>query len=226
VRMDATEVARRFLDSFRLHDVVHEEELEVDSTPWPNPTGPTGAAGHILRAQAAAKAESDFEDILNARAPGQDVLEHDENVGLLLALFITGRRRGGDVAFRNSGVVIGDHRNDVTHVTVEVGAKRSDFTVEFLVRRDETGPHPDWHPEAGDSVPDVLTLTRELALIREDHGFEEPHPSDQKTRRHGLASLGMMVMAYTRDEAGRDPFGLARRALDDLERATADPFTR
>ena len=123
-------------------------------------------------------------------------------------------------------MLVGDHPNDITHLSIEVGARRSDFIVEFLLRREESGPHPEWHPGADESVPDSLTVTKELALIREDHGFEEPHSSDHKTRRGGLMSLGLMVMPYQAHEAGRDPFGLAGRALADLERATTDPFIR
>ena len=38
---------------------------------------------------------------------------------------------------------VGDHPNDITHLSIEVAARRSDFIVEFLLRREEFGPEPD-----------------------------------------------------------------------------------
>jgi len=168
---------------------------------------------------------SDVEYFLN-QSPGRELFEREENVGLVLALFIVAREMGGDIQLRNGTTVMGDHLADVTEITIEVAARRSDFTIDFLITWDEHGPHPDWYPGADETVQHSLEVRKELALFRDDPFPGQPAPSDRKTRRGGLASLGLMVTPFELQEAQRDPFGLAKRALSDLQRAVSEEFVR
>lgn len=220
--MQKTELARRFTDSFRLQEVLHPDEYEGYERSA-DANDPFEAAAGILQAQAATRAISEFERLLNAPGPGQDFFDHEENVGLALALFITARAKGGDVELRNGQVVIGDRLEDITRVSIEVTARRGDFDIDFLISWDELGPHPEWYAGADETVPHTLEVHKELALIRDDVPGSSS-PSDRKTRRAGLTSLRLLVMSFERAEAERDPFGLAKRALGDLRRAAFEPF--
>lgn len=70
--MTESELAAKFLSSFSLHEVMHQEEIEGFAVAAA-PKDPFEAAAHILRAQAAARIESDIELICNARGPSQDI---------------------------------------------------------------------------------------------------------------------------------------------------------
>jgi hypothetical protein len=222
--MTRTEVAKRFANSLALHEVLCDADSEDYAAP-PDPDDVFSAAVNALRVQAADRVENDVENLLVAPGRGRDVLAREENIALLLALFIVGRDATDGAEACNGHIVIGDHENGLSSLRIEVAARRSDFDIEFLLTWREEGPHPEWYPGAGDDVPHSLHVTKQMALIRDQAGSGEPSRSDRKTRRGGLSSLGLLVMSYEDGEAGRDPFGLAKRALSDLERAANEDFT-
>jgi hypothetical protein len=215
-------VAAKFLASQRAHQV-SESALDIDADEM-EPDAPSDveeAAEPLLRALAADRVARDVESILEwGRRLG--VLEVQANVALLLAMFVTARQRGA-CQMRAGQHTAGDHLNDITEITIEVGARRSDFDLEFLVTWHELGPHPDWRSGEERGEPHTLEVTKEMAVICDNPPSGE-FPSDQKTRRAGLSSLGLLVFSYRREEAEHDPYGLAARAVGELWRVVNEEF--
>jgi hypothetical protein len=222
--MDETELAQRFEQSLSLHEVMDYpepgESLDDVARNWSE--GVLAAAQWTLAAQSIKHLHNDLRFFLHQ---GDDFVKalfaDDRNLGLLLALFIAGRELGDAVTLVNDSVAIGDHPNGLSTIRVEVGARRGDFRIEFLIAWTEFGPHPAWEGPGDTQNPSSLEVTRELALVRE-HRVEGA--SDRKTRRLGLASLGMTVVSYDDGEEERDPVGVATRALREVQRAADDEF--
>jgi hypothetical protein len=225
--MQDTELTTRFLESLRFHGPIEDwdpdESLDVCAEEYTS--GLLAAAGRVLARQAIARQFREVEALLNTRDAGAAaVLDRESNVAMLLALFIAGREGAdGGVQLRAGTQVVGDHIDGLSEVQVEVGVRRGDFTVEFLVTWDEFGPNPAHRDD--ESQPTGLEMTYELALIRDQAGPKEPPLSDRKTRRIGLESLGPMVETYEDSEAERDPFGVAARVFKRLQRRLDDDFT-
>ena len=171
------------------------------------------AALATIEKQTAGKVAAEIEHLLHqGRAP-----RDDQDLALVLALFIYSRHAGEGAQIVFGDLVFGDHADQhLTEVRIEPNAKRGDFDLDVLVAFREFGPHPDRE----NGGPDSLTVVKEAALLRKQIGAETY--ADEELRRRAMADLGLTAVIYDADEIERDPFALARRVIDDLGREARD----
>ncbi len=225
--VDGINTAESFLESLRLHQPSECPDSQESLDAWLDgyDSGVIGAAARVLVRQEGERLLGHLGMLAEGNEPGlNEFVERESNISLLIALLIVGRELAeGGVEVVAGRLRFGDHPNGLSEVRIEISAARGDFGIEFVIAWEEYGPNPVHYVD--ESAPISLEKTYELALLRDQAGPGEPHASDRKTRRIGTESLGLMVETYTDDEAGRDPFGVARRAYARLRRRVDDDFT-
>jgi hypothetical protein len=229
MRVNGTDAKRSFLESLRLHDALPmlEDYDWQDASLARYDNGVLGAAAPILAKQESDRIICAFEALSEgADTPLRGFAERASNLGLLIALFASGREAAdGGVEILAGKTAFGDHPDGLSEIRIDVAPSRGDFQLELLITWEEFGPNPAYY-ELGDKSADTsLSKRYELALIRDQGGPGEPALSDRKTRRIGIESLNVMVETYTDREAARDPFGVALRAYQRIARRVADDFT-
>lgn len=182
--------------------------------------GFVGQAAALMAEQTLRRQYSDLEELSNRL---WHVRDYDDNVhALLLALFISGRGIAGGATIEYKGVVYGDARFGLDHLTIEPGVKISDFDVDVLLAYSQEGPNP--AHEHDPSQPVGMTVIKRVALVRDNEGRGVYH--EQRLRRLALAqALAIPVVSYNDADVQRDPFALATRVIRDLAQGADDELS-
>jgi hypothetical protein len=171
------------------------------------------AALATIEKQTAGKVAAEIEHLLHQDGAPRD----DQDLALVLALFIYARHSGEGAQIVVDGVTFGDHEDQsMIEVRIEPNARRGDFDIDVLVSYKEYGPHPHWMRTR--EGPSSITVIKEAALLRKRNGDY----AEAGLKRRALNALGLTPVTYDADEIERDPFALARRVIDDLSRTVDD----